>query len=73
MSMKKIKVLMVAGDMHVGGIENQLMHLARNADKNKFQIDFTSTKRDTCFRKEIETLGATLDFIEWKPNWRRIL
>ena len=41
--MKKIKVLMVAGDMDVGGIENQLMHLVRNADKERFQIDFTST------------------------------
>ena len=69
MSMKKIKVLMVAGDMHVGGIENQLMHLARNADKNKFQIDFTSTKRDAFFREEIEALGGTFILIppmDWK-------
>ena len=30
-----IKILMVAGDMHVGGIENQLMHLVRNIDKDR--------------------------------------
>ena len=41
--MKKIKVLVLTGAMDVGGIENQLMHLLRNADKDKFQIDFTST------------------------------
>lgn len=57
-SMGKIKVLMVAGDMHVGGIENQLMHLFRNADKNIFQIDFTSTKKDAFYRQEIESLGG---------------
>lgn len=56
--MKKIKVLMVAGAMDVGGIESQLMHLARNADKEKFQIDFTSTMPDALHRKEIEALGG---------------
>lgn len=29
--------------MDIGGIENQLMHLLRQADKDKFQIDFTTT------------------------------
>ena len=37
--MGKIRVLIIAGNMGVGGIENQMMHLLRNADKNKFQID----------------------------------
>lgn len=67
--MKKIKVLMVAGDMHVGGIENQLMHLARNADKDKFQVDFTSTRQDAFFRQEIEELGGAFILIppmDWK-------
>lgn len=56
--MKKIKVLIVAGDMHIGGIENQLMHLLRNADKNKFQIDYTSKRPDAYYREEIEQLGG---------------
>ena len=42
--MEKIRILIVAGAMDVGGIENQLMHLLRNADKHKFQIDFTDRK-----------------------------
>lgn len=67
--MKKIKVLMVAGSMHIGGIENQLMHLARNADKEKFQIDFTSTMPDAFYREEIEQLGGK--FILIPPmNWK---
>lgn len=56
--MKKIKVLILTGTMHVGGIENQLMHLLRNADKEKFQIDFTSTMPDAFYRSEIEALGG---------------
>lgn len=68
--MKKIRVLMVAGDMHVGGIENQLMHLARNVDNEKFQIDFTSTMPEAFYRDEIERLGGK--FILIPPmNWKK--
>ena len=56
--MKRIKVLIITGTMNVGGIENQLMHLLRNADKDKFQIDFTSTMADAYYRSEIESLGG---------------
>lgn len=56
--MGKIKVLIVAGAMDLGGIENQMMHLLRNADKNKFQIDFTSTVPCAYYREEIEQLGG---------------
>lgn len=70
--MEKIKVLMVAGDMHVGGIENQLMHLARNANKEKFQIDFTSTMPDAFYREEIEQLGGKFLLIP-PMNWKKPL
>ena len=56
--MEKIRILIVAGDMGVGGIENQMMHLLRNADKNRFQIDFSSTISDAYYRNEIESLGG---------------
>lgn len=52
------KVLIVTGTMNFGGIENQLMHLLRKADKEKFQIDFTSTMPDAYYRNEIEALGG---------------
>lgn len=67
--MDKIKVLIIAGNMDVGGIENQLMHLLRNADKDKFQIDFTSTMPDAFYRKEIEQLGGRFYVI---PAMRKV-
>lgn len=56
--MEKIRVLIITGTMNVGGIENQLMHLLRNADKNKFQIDFTTTEDHPFYQDEIEALGG---------------
>lgn len=56
--MEKIKVLVVTATMNAGGLENQLMHLLRNADKEIFQIDFSSKVADSYYRKEIESLGA---------------
>ena len=56
--MKRIKVLIVAGAMNVGGIENQLMHLLRQADRNQFQIDFTTTENHPFYQEEMLSLGA---------------
>ena len=56
--MEKIKVLVVTATMNAGGLENQLMHLLRNADKEIFQIDFSSKVEESYYRKEIESLGA---------------
>ena len=56
--MGKIKVLLIAGAMNVGGIENQLMHLLRQADKNQFQIDFTTTEEHPFYQDEMLSLGA---------------
>ena len=56
--MRQIKVLILTGKMNMGGIENQLMHLLRNADPEQFQIDFTSTIPDGYYRTEIEALGG---------------
>lgn len=56
----KYKILIVAGTMNVGGIENQLMHLLRMADKEKYQIDFTTTVSEPFYRDEIENLGQPM-------------
>lgn len=61
--MDKIKILIVAGAMDVGGIENQLMHLLRQADRSQFQIDFTSTMEHAYYRREIEALGGTFHLV----------
>ena len=55
---KKIRVLIVAGGMGVGGIENQLMHLLRQADRERFQIDFTTTADHAFYEDEILSLGG---------------
>lgn len=55
--------------MHIGGIENQLMHLLRNADKDKFRIDYTSKRPDAYYREEIEALGG--QYIQIPPMSHR--
>lgn len=67
--MDKNKILIVAGAMDVGGIENQLMHLLRNADKEKFQIDFTTTMEHPFYQDEMETLGAKCIHIPSTGGW----
>ena len=44
--------------MDVGGIENQLMHLLRNADRDRFQIDYTTTDEHPFYEDEILSLGG---------------
>ena len=56
--MEKMKVLIVAGAMNVGGIENQLMHLLRQAEKARFQIDFTTSVEHPFYQDEMLALGA---------------
>lgn len=56
--MRKTRILIVAGTMNVGGIENQLMHLLRQADKVDFQIDYTTTAEKPFFEDEILSLGG---------------
>ena len=59
----KLRILIVAAAMDVGGIENQLMHLLRRADKTRFQIDFTSTDPDAYYLDEIRALGGQVHLI----------
>lgn len=69
MRMRPIKVLIITGAMDVGGIENQLMHLLRNADKSRFQIDFTTTMDHPFYQNEIETLGGKCIRIPATEGW----
>lgn len=68
MRMEKIKVLMLSGAMDVGGIENQLMHLLRNANREKFQVDFTMMKH--C--DESEMLGGLRSRVPAKQRRQEI-
>ena len=64
-----IKVLIIAGAMDVGGIENQLMHLLRQADKSRFQIDFTTTAEHPFYEDEILALGGKCLHIPGTGGW----
>lgn len=61
--MDKLKILIVAGAMDVGGIENQLMHLLRRCSKREFQIEFTSTDPNAHYLPEIRALGGKVHLI----------
>lgn len=67
--MSIIRILVVAGAMNVGGIENQLMHLLRQADKNQFQIDFTTTAEHPFYEDEILALGGKCIHIPGTGGW----
>lgn len=67
--MEKIKVLIVAGAMNVGGIENQLMHLLRQADCRRFRIDFTTTEEHPFYKDEMSAFGAACITIPGTGGW----
>lgn len=53
--MKKIRVLIIGMSSNLGGIETYLYNLYKNADKEKFQFDFTNvTEDDIVYKKELE-------------------
>lgn len=62
--MKKIKILQVGIDSHLGGIETYLLEVARHIDKDAFQLDFLSYfEENPCFFKELSDLGCGFKFI----------
>lgn len=62
--MKKIKILQVGIDSHLGGIETYLLEVARHIDGDAFQLDFLSYYGETpCFLKELMGLGCGFKFI----------
>lgn len=57
-SEKKVKVLITAGSLGMGGLENQLVYLGKHIDKTKFQIDYISTDRNAYYKDEIINAGC---------------
>ena len=55
--MNTLRILILTGTMEVGGIENQMMNLLRQADKSKYQIDFTTTAEHPYYEDEIKKLA----------------
>ncbi len=58
---KKIKVLNVVAGMNMGGAETWLMHVLRNIDRQKFQLDFmVHITEEGKYDEEIRALGGKI-------------
>lgn len=59
--MYPIRVLHVVGIMNMGGLENLIMNIYRNIDRNKIQFDFLVTREENgIFDEEIKSLGGKI-------------
>lgn len=56
--MKKIQVLHIELDQHLGGIESFLYNLYSKIDRDKIQFDFITRSENPAKGKELEALGA---------------
>jgi glycosyltransferase involved in cell wall biosynthesis len=78
---ERVRVLHVLGGLNRGGIETWLMHILRNIDRNKFQMDFLVHSRSPCaYDEEARSLGARVIPCmdahrpwEYVFNFRRVL
>lgn len=58
---KLIRILHVVGAMNRGGVESWLMHVLRNIDRTRFQIDFlVHTAQPAAYDSEIRALGSCI-------------
>ena len=58
---RPIRILHVIGGMNRGGIETWLMHILRNIDRQKFQMDFLVGVEEPCaYDDEIRSLGGNI-------------
>ena len=57
--MKRVKILQVTGGLNRAGVETWLMHVLRNIDRDRFQMDFLVHARQTYdYEAEAVSLGA---------------
>ena len=82
---RPIRILQVAGCMNRGGVETWLMHILRNMDRDRFQMDFVLHTSKSChYNDEILSLGCRIIVSPYQPhpnrswwkyiaNFRRIL
>jgi glycosyltransferase involved in cell wall biosynthesis len=60
---KSIRILHVVGGLNVGGIETWVMHVLRNIDRTKYQIDFLLANRKgpgDFYEEEVLSLGCRI-------------
>lgn len=68
------RILQGVGVMDGGGVETWLMHLLRNIDRTRFQIDFlTHTDRPGFYDEEIRSLGGRIFYAgDTSRPWRYV-
>lgn len=60
-STKPIRILHVVGGMDRGGAETWLMHILRNIDRQRFQMDFLAPEdRHYAYTDELQALGSQI-------------
>lgn len=62
MKNKEVRILHVLGGMNQGGVENFLMNIYRNIDRNEIQFDFLVNRKGV-FDEEIKELGGKIYYI----------
>lgn len=60
---KAIRVLHVCGNMNIGGLENRIMDIYRNIDRDKVQFDFLLNTNKNDYNDEITSFGGRIYFI----------
>lgn len=66
---KAIRILHVVPNMQHGGIENLIMNIYRNIDRNKIQFDFlVHYKERFIFDREIELLGGKIYRLSFRED-----
>ncbi|MFB2971792.1 glycosyltransferase family 1 protein [Aerosakkonema sp. BLCC-F183] len=76
-----IRILQVVGGMNRGGIETWLMHVLRNIDRDRFQMDFLVHTTEPCaYDEEVRDLGSRIiscprasQPLRYGSNFKRIL
>src|SRR6476469_2915541 len=58
---RPIRILHVVGGMNRGGIETWLIHVLRNIDRDRFQMDFVVHTEKPCpYDDEVRALGSKI-------------
>ncbi|AFA48117.1 glycosyltransferase [Acetobacterium woodii] len=67
--MEKIRILQIVPDMRSGGVENFIMNVYRNIDRNEIQFDFIEHySKESFFDKDIENLGGKIYRIPFRDD-----
>lgn len=70
--MNKRKILMVTGSLHVGGMENVAMNIARYVDNSRFQVDFVVYGKEIGeYENEVKALGGEVYHIPFPREGAR--